>query len=225
MMHNDENMRDSNDVHMNLPNMGNPQQQHDLNSYNMNNNNDRSGLMPMGPFGNHYGIDSTAGSIAGTNTGIGNIGDLDNKSLTSTPSKISKFTYSEYPQIRPTNPLYQSTATIKTATSHISRASRNSRASTMNTVSKRQKYNPNMPRRINDWRWVGALAVLLFFPTGLIAIGLAIKAQTKFNDGFIDEAKKLNKRAFVMCIISFVIGTAWLLTVFFLVDKWPRTYG
>ncbi len=46
-----------------------------------------------GPFGNHYSIDSTAGSIAG-GTGIGNFNDLDNKSVSSTPSKISKFTYS-----------------------------------------------------------------------------------------------------------------------------------
>ena len=100
-----------------------------------------------------------------------------------------------------------------------------SRASTMNTVSKRQKYNPNAPRRISDWRWVGALAVLLFFPTGVIAMGLAIKAQTKFHDGFIDEAKKLNYRAFVMCVISFALAVAWILTMFFLVDKWPRTNG
>lgn len=48
----------------------------------------------VGPFGNHYSIDSTAGSIAGTNTGIGNFGELDTKSVSSTPSKISKFTYS-----------------------------------------------------------------------------------------------------------------------------------
>lgn len=219
----------------NLPQMSQPPQKPGYNnSYtnnnpsilnsglNNNSNNDRIGLMNTGPFGNHYAIDSTAGSIAGTNTGIGNFHDLDNKSVSSTPSKISKFTYSEYPQIRPTNPLYQSTNTIKTATSHASRASR---ASTMNTVSRRQKYNPNAPRRIYDWRWVSALAVLLFFPTGLIAIGLAIKAQIKFNDGFIDESKKLNKRAFIMCIFSFILGLAWILTMFFLVDKWPRTNG
>ena len=95
----------------------------------------------------------------------------------------------------------------------------------MNTVSRRQKYNPNMPRRISDWRWVGALAVLLFFPTGIIAIGLAIKARTKFEDGFIDEAKKLNKRSLIFCIVSFVCGLAWILTAFFLMDKWPRTNG
>jgi hypothetical protein len=95
----------------------------------------------------------------------------------------------------------------------------------MNTVSRRQKYNPNAPRRISDYRWVGALAVLLFFPTGLIAIGLAIKARTKFNDGFIDEAKKLNNRAFWICMLSFCFGLAWILTTFFIMDKWPRTYG
>ncbi len=128
----------------------------------------------------------------------------------------------EYPQIKPTNPLYTSTNTIKTAASAVSRTSR---ASTMNTVSRRQKYNPNKPRRIYDWRWVSALAVLLFFPTGLIAIGLAIKARTKFEDGFIDQAKVLNKRSFLFCIISFVCGLAWLLTAFFLMDKWPRTNG
>lgn len=188
------------------------------------NNNDRQGLV-TGPFGNHYGIDSTAGSIAGTNTGVGNFHDLDKHSMSSTPSKISKFTYSEYPQIRPTNPLYQSTNTIKTATSHVSRASRTSKASTMNTVSRRQKYNPNAPRRIYDWRWASALAALIFFPTGLIALGLAIKAQTKFNDGFIDESKKLNHRAFVILVISFILGLAWILTMFFLVDPWPRTNG
>ncbi len=48
----------------------------------------------VGPFGNHYGIDSTAGSIAGTNIGVGPLGDSDSKSISSTPSKISKFTYS-----------------------------------------------------------------------------------------------------------------------------------
>ena len=125
----------------------------------------------------------------------------------------------EYPQIRPTNPLYTSTATIKTATSAVSKAS------TMNTVSRRQKYNPNSPRRIHDWRWVGALAVLCFFPTGIIAIGLAIKARTKFEDGFIDEAKKLNKRALFFCVVSFILGATWILVAFFSMDMWPRTYG
>jgi uncharacterized membrane protein YhaH (DUF805 family) len=95
----------------------------------------------------------------------------------------------------------------------------------MNTVSRRQKYNPNAPRRIHDWRWVGALAVLCFFPTGIIAIGLAIKARTKFEDGFIDEAKKLNKRALFFCVVSFVLGATWILVAFFSMDMWPRTYG
>lgn len=95
----------------------------------------------------------------------------------------------------------------------------------MNTVSRRQKYNPSAPRRLYDWRWVGALAVLIFFPTGLIAIGLAFKARTKFKDGFIDEAKKLNQRAFTMCVISFCIGVVWIMTAFFLMDRWPRTNG
>lgn len=145
--------------------------------------------------------------------------DNDNRSIASTPSKISKFTYSEYPQIRPTNPLYTSTATIKTGTSAVSRGT------TLNTVSRRQKYNPNQPRRIKDWRWASALATLLFFPTGLIALGLAIKAQTKFGDGFIDEAKKLNKRAFAILVFSFICAFVWLLVAFFFMDKWPRTYG
>jgi hypothetical protein len=100
-----------------------------------------------------------------------------------------------------------------------------SRVSTMNTVSRRRKYNPNAPRRISDWRWVAALALLLFFPTGIIAIGLAFKARTKFEDGFIEEAKKLNKRAFIFCVVSFIFALAWILTTFFLVDKWPRTNG
>ena len=115
--------------------------------------------------------------------------------------------------------MYTSTATIKTATSAVSRGS------TMNTVSRRQKYNPNQPRRIKDYRWIGALACLLFFPTGIIAVGLAFKAKTKFHDGFIDESKKLNRRAFTFCVISFICAVAWILTVFFIVDKWPRTNG
>lgn len=126
---------------------------------------------------------------------------------------------SEYPQIRPTNPLYTSTHTIKTGTSAVSRGT------TLNTVSRRQKYNPNKPRPLHDWRWTAALAVLLFFPTGLIALGLAIKAQTKFADGFIDEAKKLNKRAFAILILSFILAFVWIMVAFFMIDKWPRTYG
>jgi hypothetical protein len=67
--------------------------------------------------------------------------------------------------------------------------------------------------------------VLFFFPTGLIALGLAIKAQTRFTDGFIAEAKKLNKRSFWLCIVSFVFGIGWLFGLFFGTDKWPRTNG
>ena len=136
------------------------------------------------------------------------------------------FVFKEYPQIRPTNPLYTSQASIagKTLAAQ-SGVSRVSRASTMNTVSRRQKYNPNAPRRISDWRWISALAVLLFFPTGVIALGLAFKARTKFEDGFIDEARKLNKRSMLFCIASFLIGVAWILTAFFIMDKWPRTNG
>lgn len=158
-------------------------------------------------------------SGGGSSIGGGIYDQQDNRSIGSTPSKTSKFTYSEYPQIRPTNPLYTSTHTIRTSASHASRAS------TMNTVSRRQKYNPNAPRRLYDWRWVGALAVLIFFPTGIIAIGLAFKAKTKFKDGFIDEAKKLNNRAYVLCVVSFVLGAAWIMTAFFMMDKWPRTNG
>ncbi|RNA24116.1 hypothetical protein BpHYR1_036716 [Brachionus plicatilis] len=161
------------------------------------------------------------GIYSGRESSIGDAAfdQQDNRSIGSTPSKISKFTYSEYPQIRPTNPLYTSTHTIKTSASHASRAS------TMNTVSRRQKYNPNAPRRLYDWRWVGALAVLLFFPTGIIAFGLAFKARTKFKDGFIDEAKKLNNRAYALCVVSFCLGVAWILTAFFAMDQWPRTNG
>ncbi|CAF0989251.1 unnamed protein product [Brachionus calyciflorus] len=155
----------------------------------------------------------------GSSIGGGLYDQQDNRSIGSTPSKISKFTYSEYPQIRPTNPLYTSTHTIKTQASHASRAS------TMNTVSRRQKYNPNSPRRLYDWRWVGALAALIFFPSGLIAFGLAFKARTKFKDGFIDEAKKLNNRAYALCVVSFCLGAVWIMTAFFMMDKWPRTNG
>ena len=52
---------------------------------------DKPQFSSIGPFGNHYTIDSTAGSIAGTGVGFN---DLDNKSVTSKQSKLSKFTYS-----------------------------------------------------------------------------------------------------------------------------------
>ena len=74
------------------------------------------------------------------------------------------FCFIEYPQIRPTNPLYTSTATIKT---HVSASSH---GSTINTVSRRSKFNPAAPKPIHDWRWLSALAILLFFPTGIITL-------------------------------------------------------
>ena len=66
---------------------------------------------------------------------------------------------------------------------------------------------------------------MMIYFLGIIALGLAIKARSKFYDGFISEAKKLNYRALVLCIISMVCGLAWLLGLFFGVDKWPRTNG
>jgi hypothetical protein len=177
------------------------------NTLSNNNNNNNTG--------NDVGYYSTGNFRDSSIVGGGKY-EPDNRSI---GSKTSKFTYSEYPQIRPTNPLYTSTATIKTSGSAMSRGT------TINTVSRRQKYNPKAPRRIYDWRWTGALAALLFFPTGLIALGLAFKARTKFDDGFIDDAKKLNKRAFNLCLVSFFFAAAWLLTAFFLMDIWPRTNG
>lgn len=65
-----------------LPSYINPQQ---ARSFNPNMNNEQSGLMANAIY--------SAGSI-GPGLGLSNRTDSDNKSIGSTPSKISKFTYS-----------------------------------------------------------------------------------------------------------------------------------
>lgn len=145
----------------------------------------------------------------------------------------------EYPQVRPTNPLYASTFTIRTLTSAVSNAS-----STATVVERRKKFDPQLPKRPSDWRWFAVLCIFLFPPTGkpirsidrssprpfcsrlgLIGFGLARKAQIKCKDGFLDESRKLNKRALIFCIISVICGVALLLGLFYGFDSWPRSNG
>ncbi len=96
MYRNDDGLNTS-QIRMNLPQMGNSNNNTN-NSYSTDMSHLNARPAVVGPFGNHYGIDSTAGSIAGTNIGIGPLGvESDNKSISSTPSKISKFTYSGKP--------------------------------------------------------------------------------------------------------------------------------
>ncbi|CAF1276260.1 unnamed protein product [Adineta steineri] len=149
-------------------------------------------------------------------------GDIDTKSVgsKSVGSRTSKLTYSEYPQVRPTNPLYSSTFTIRTLSSGISNAS-----STATVVERRKKFDPQLPKRPSDWRWFAVLCIFLFPPTGLIAYGLARKAQIKCRDGFLDESRKLNKRALALCIISVICGVALILGFFYGLDSWPRSNG
>jgi len=59
----------------------------------------------------------------------------------------------------------------------------------------------------------------------LVGYGLARKAQVKCKDGFLDEARKLNKRALTLCIISVICGVALILGFFYGLDSWPRTNG
>jgi len=66
----------------------------------------------------------------------------------------------EYPQVRPTNPLYYSSSIVKTQTS-------NSRSSAT-LVNRRQKFDPQAPRRPSDWRWLAILCIILFFPLGML---------------------------------------------------------
>ncbi len=69
--------------------------------------------------------------------------------------------YLEYPQVRPTNPLYSSTFTIRTLSSAVSNAS-----STATVVERRKKFDPRLPKRPSDWRWFSVLCIFLFPPTG-----------------------------------------------------------
>lgn len=70
------------------------------------------------------------------------------------------FPRKEYPQVRPTNPLYSSQSTIKTPTIK-------SRSSAT-LVDRRQKFDPQAPRRPSDWRWLAILCIFLFFPLGML---------------------------------------------------------
>ncbi len=75
------------------------------------------------------------------------------------------FLFEEYPQVQPTNPFYSSRSTVKTqgSSSHAS----NSRSSAT-LVNRRQKFDPQAPRRPSDWRLLAILCIILFFPIGML---------------------------------------------------------
>ena len=148
------------------------------------------------------------------------------------------FCFEEYPQVRPTNPYYTNRSTVKTSSS-------NARSSAT-LVNRRQKFDPQAPRRPNDWRWLTILCIILFFPlgmfirslisisssiclfcytSGLFAFAFARKAQRRFRDGFISEAHQLNKRALILSILSILFGSALIIGLLFGFDAWPRTNG
>jgi len=146
----------------------------------------------------------------------------DQRSQGSVPSRVSR--YSEYPQVRPTNPLYSSQSTIRTQGSN-PQAGVPSSKSSATLVNRRQKFDPQAPRRPSDWRWLAILCIILFFPIGLFAFAFARKAQNKFRDGFVMDSHKLNKRALILCILSILCGIALIIGLLFGFDAWPRTNG
>jgi hypothetical protein len=74
--------------------------------------------------------------------------------------KCYSFVYIEYPQVRPTNPLYTSRSTVKTQSSNLK--------SSATLVNRRQKFDPQAPRRPSDWQWLAILCIILFFPIGML---------------------------------------------------------
>lgn len=147
----------------------------------------------------------------------------DQRSQGSIPSRISR--YSEYPQVRPTNPLYSSQSTLKTLGSNPAAPGLPSSKSSATLVNRRQKFDPQAPRRPSDWRWLAILCIVLFFPLGLFAFAFATKAQRKFSDGFVLEAHQLNKRALIFSILSILCGVALFIGLLFGFDAWPRSNG
>ena len=108
-------------------------------------------------------------------------------------------------------------------------------------VNRRQKFDPQAPRRPSDWRWLAILCIILFFPlgkystesninlillvSGLFAFAFATKAQRKFRDGFVVESHQLNKRALILSILSILCGIALFIGLLFGFDAWPRSNG
>jgi len=129
----------------------------------------------------------------------------------------------EYPQVRATNPLYTSRSTIKTQSISTPHSSTSRTSATL--VNRRQKFDPQAPRRPSDWRWLAILCIILFFPLGLFAYAFARKAQLKFRDGFLFDAQKFNRRALILCILSILCGVTLIIGLLFGFDAWPRTNG
>lgn len=79
----------------------------------------------------------------------------------------------EYPQVRPTNPLYSSTFSLRSHSSAISNLSK-----TSTVVERRKKFDPHTPKHPDDWRWFAMLCILLFPFTGIL---FNIKMYRKFD--------------------------------------------
>jgi len=175
---------------------------------------------------NDIRIDLRGGAGVALNSGQPNsyLNDNDRRSQGSVPSRISR--YSEYPQVRPTNPIYSSQSTLRTQGSNpVPIRGVPSSKSSATLVNRRQKFDPQAPRRPSDWRWLTILCIILFFPLGLFAFAFATKAQRRFRDGFVMEAHQLNKRALILSIISILCGIALIIGLLFGFDAWPRTNG
>ncbi|CAF0747221.1 unnamed protein product [Didymodactylos carnosus] len=123
---------------------------------------------PYGDTFNDITIDLRGGDDASGNNYRENGYDVDSTSAASFIARQSR--YSAYPQVRPTNPLYASQSTLKTQPSNRQSSSQTSAA----LVARRQKFNPQEPRRPSDWRWFAILCIILFFPTGVIALTIGV---------------------------------------------------
>lgn len=95
-------------------------------------------------------------------------GEEENKKPfnSSESSSLQFFSFAEYPQVRPTNPLYSSQSTLKTLGSNPAAPGLPSSKSSATLVNRRQKFDPQAPRRPSDWRWLAILCIVLFFPLG-----------------------------------------------------------
>ncbi|KAI3378122.1 hypothetical protein SNEBB_005759 [Seison nebaliae] len=137
--------------------------------------------------------------------------------------------YSNYPKVRPNNPIYHGSSTGSKTNSKSSVFKQSTIITDLRPVTKPTTYDIRTQnfRRVPppaDYRCLSFLAILMFFPLGIPGFLYAKKARRKYNDGFVKESHRFSKLSLICIILAICCGLVWIFGIAFGLEPWQRQY-